>query len=306
MILLPPVFVISIAVAGTLKSQLRQGCNCGVPAALGWWSTGLLTGLALVFGPMISVEMIEQLVMPHLRYQIGRSPSFPARIFFPDWVVYALLAVGLPVLWTTRRYLALLFLMWLAGYIAALNLLPSVRSSYHLLVLVPAVVLAGAALGSLATRTGRYRRFYWSATLGLAITFLSFSLLRLTMPEHWRTGEKSSDFFAEAMRLLEGYDGHWMATSRQTLAFRAGLLVPPELAVTSMKRFSTGFLDIEQMMRVIDKRRVAFVFEDPRWPTDLRKVLRKRIRSDYCIVMALPQVRLWQRRELVEPNKCLR
>ena len=97
-----------------------------------------------------------------------------------------------------------------------------------------------------------------------------------------------------------------MATSRQTLAFRAGLLVPPELAVTSMKRFSTGFLDIEQMMRVIDKRRVAFVFEDPRWPTDLRKVLRKRIRSDYCIVMALPQVRLWQRRELVDPNKCLR
>ncbi len=73
-----------------------------------------------------------------------------------------------------------------------------------------------------------------------------------------------------------------------------------------MKRFSTGFLDIEQMMRVIDKRRVAFVFEDPRWPTDLRKVLRKRIRSDYCIVMALPQVRLWQRRELVDPNKCLR
>ncbi len=69
-----PVFLISIAVVGTRNSQLQRGRYYGVPAALCWWSTGFLTTLVLLFGPTFSPEMIEQLVMPHFRYQAGRSP----------------------------------------------------------------------------------------------------------------------------------------------------------------------------------------------------------------------------------------
>ena len=300
-----PVFLISIAVVGTRNSQLQRGRYYGVPAALCWWSTGFLTTLVLLFGPTFSPEMIEQLVMPHFRYQAGRSP-LSAGIFFPDWAVYVLLALGLPALWATRRFLSLPFLMWLAGYALALNLLASIRSSYHLLVLVPAVVLAGASLGSVALLAGRYRRFRPSATLGLTSLLLGFALLRLTAAAHWRTEEKPSDFSEEALQLLEGYDHHWMATSRQMLAFRAGLLVPPKLAVTSKKRFRSGFLDSESVLQVIEERRVAFVFESRRWPSELRKLLRKRLRRNYCVVMARPQVRLWQRRDLAGPGRCRR
>ncbi len=298
-----PVFLISIVVARPLKSLLQKGKSRVAPG-LCWWSSGFLAGLAVVFGPMISPEMMEQLVMPHLQSQTGRSPLLAEAAFLPDRAVYLLVLVGLPALWITGRRTALPFVMWLTAGTIVLHLLPEIHSSYHLLVLVPAVVLAGAALGSLAARKGRYRRLFQGATLGMGIALLAFALPRLNMPEHWRTGAEPG-LFRDAMRPLEGYEGHWMATSRQTLAFRAGLLVPPELAVTSRKRFTSTGLDAGQVLHAIGKHRVAFVFEDWRWPRSLRKELSRRIQADYCVIMGLPQVRLWQRRDLAESNQCI-
>ena len=96
----------------------------------------------------------------------------------------------------------------------------------------------------------------------MGIALLAFALPRLNMPEHWRTGAEPG-LFRDAMRPLEGYEGHWMATSRQTLAFRAGLLVPPELAVTSRKGSSRPLAwTAREVLHAIGKHRVAFVFED--------------------------------------------
>ena len=303
---LVPVFLLSVTVASTPKPGVQRWNRYPVLRASGWWTAGLLTCLAVVFGPMISPELVEQLVMPHLLGQGQGSPSLPVAIFHGNLGVYSLAALGGAVLWVTRRGPALLFVTWLIVGVSALCLHHPVWPSHGLLILVPAVVVAAAALGSLAARAGRYQRVFHTLGLGMGVALVSFSIPRFIVQKHWETGAEPSFFYPQVMRHLDGYHGQLMVTSRQTLAFRAGMLVPAQLAVTSSKRFETGFLDIEQVIQVIEDRKVAFVFEDGRWPIAVRHAFRARIAADYCRVMVGGQARLWQRRDLVQAGECLR
>ena len=75
-----------------------------------------------------------------------------------------------------------------------------------------------------------------------------------------------------------------VVTSKQIRAFRLGLVVPPELAVTSAKRYRTGQLSARSVARIVTERRPDVVILDNRWPPPVRRALLAAVADGYRLV----------------------
>jgi tetratricopeptide (TPR) repeat protein len=72
----------------------------------------------------------------------------------------------------------------------------------------------------------------------------------------------------------------WVFADRQMFAFRAGLLVPPELSVTSQKRMRTGSLSPEQVVQTLeDYAPEQIVFCG--WRMDMTPAMRRFLNENY-------------------------
>lgn len=127
---------------------------------------------------------------------------------------------------------------------------------YHhaLMLLVPMCVLAGPVLGGVATRTaGAILQLEWrkippmAAPLAVAVLLSAHIMAR---PVINRIAEADSRVAARALAAFSR-PGDLLVTDRPMLAFRAGLKVPPELAVWSRKRMKIGQLTEADILRVI-------------------------------------------------------
>ena len=73
----------------------------------------------------------------------------------------------------------------------------------------------------------------------------------------------------------------WVVTDRPMYAFRAGLLVPPNLAAISRKRLTTGALTEQQVLDTIRERRPEQVLLTRfKWPS-ITKYLKEHYRVLY-------------------------
>jgi hypothetical protein len=300
-----PIFLTLSAISATRKPWFKVSNVYAISRVLVLWGAGFLVAAIIVFGPVMSSELVESLVTPHLKAQSGKGPSMPIWIFRRDAILYFVAVIGLIILLVTKRTRSLPIVIWLLCGILVLYFHHPVRSSHRLLVIIPTVIIVSSALGALVGQRGPYRKASLFVAIGMGVVLVIFSMYRFSMNQHWQTGSEPSAFYPEVIRYLEGYENSEMATSRQTLAYRAELLVPPELAVTSEKRFKTGFLTVEQTIQIIHARRVAFVFLDRRWPHKLRRILHRRIKSEYCPVMIRKDAVLWKRRDLLKDGECL-
>ena len=77
-----------------------------------------------------------------------------------------------------------------------------------------------------------------------------------------------------------------MITSRQMYAFRAGISVPPNLAVTSGKRISAGLLGEDDLLRALDLFKPEQVVLTNKWPETLRSAMRRALREGYVRIYA--------------------
>ncbi len=72
-----------------------------------------------------------------------------------------------------------------------------------------------------------------------------------------------------------------MAVARPTYAFRAGRPVPPNLAVTSWKRFRVGLLSNKRVAEDIAKAKPDTVLLSSRWPGSVRAAVVKKIKKTH-------------------------
>ena len=102
-----------------------------------------------------------------------------------------------------------------------------------------------------------------------------------------------------AMRQLAGRT-RWVVTDRQMLAFRAGLRVPPPLAVTSLKRRWAGHLDDTDLMNALDTYAPEQIYLSGR-RVPLTGVLMAYLRPRYEITWEDPRGgRFFVRNDIVE------
>ena len=269
------------------------------------WISGFLVGTLLIFLPVFSKEIPQQLLSLHLQARAAETPSIPESIYINDLPFYLLAFAGSIILLVTRKLRSLPAIVWLIAAVAVIYFHHPVQSSHRLLMVIPAAILVGAGIGALVDFRYRYK-WYTLAIAGIMLIALGvFSGVRFLSPAHWRTGAEPSAFLTQAMSHLDGYEHSKMATSRQTLAFRAKMLTPPELAVTSMKRFSTGQIDVSDILKAIREQDVAFVFLDSRWPKHIIEPLFQGIRHDYCVVLNRKDSVMWKNRKIALPGECL-
>lgn len=143
-------------------------------------------------------------------------------------------------------------LIWFGAAFAALLLHSPVWRHHTLLLAVPLAWLGGVfayQLGAFLDVTPTRQRFVFA--IPLFFVFLAYPSFRAPGRMHDKT-----DFAAvEALKQNAGSNAGWVFSDRPMDAFRAGLLVPPEVVVFSGKRQSAGNLSTSDILYSLKLRR---------------------------------------------------
>lgn len=215
------------------------------------------------------------------------------RFLREDPVLYLFAAVGFFTLLLRRNTQLSLFSFWLLLGIASLIDHYPIWPHHRLLLSIPAAALAGIGGGAAVDGVVRWFRKLQPAAFQRAIlpTLLTGSLLlapsalllgfskdrraHLLSPPTWSNSEKDWKIYAKFKEQAE--DAKLVVASRPLFAFRAGIPVPPELAVTSWKRFRSGQLNQKQVIREIQKSSPEVLLLSTRWPATVRAAVRKEL-----------------------------
>jgi hypothetical protein len=195
----------------------------------------------------------EQLIAPHRTASAARPWwATPAAVTVmrrdSDLLLLAGGAVALAIAGRAHSRYILVPLVWLGCAGVAIQMHRPVRSHHSLLLVFPAAWVGGVFIDAMLALREPARQ--WSSRA--ARTALSAFLILLPV---WQCGKlvaATIRVFDTRMRREEGRlvadlksrraETRWMVTDLQIYPFAAGLVSPPELAVTSAKRRDTGAL----------------------------------------------------------------
>jgi hypothetical protein len=333
---LAPVFIGGLLVEAALRRP-RSWLRLGGPAMLWTAACGvtLLGAAALLLRPwQVSAagqaEFLRQLIQPHFGAAGLATAALPEEAqTINTYLAGSLPALGLALLGAglgvaRRRWLMLYPAAWVGlAYLALLNYRP-VWGHHQALVTVPAALLAGVAtaeaLGGAARWAASWRPRWEAQPAGsppagagaLAVTAVGLLLLAWTLAQLappaltlFASGQvpdsprlSSEERFMKKIAVYAPQT-RWMATDLAMYAFRAGLPVPPELAVISWKRLAVGGLSDAALLEILQQRQPEQVllgrFEFPG--------IEPYLAEKYVLVLergeARQRVRLFVRRDLL-------
>ena len=295
-VFLPPIFVLYIAIN---SPKARTLTSWGKPvAAVAVWSVACLVVILACLYPLLPQDA-TMLYDTHVQstQAEGRSLSILGGFASADRTLYGSAAVGLILLIVRRNAWSSLglFALWLVGGVTALSFHNPVWYHHRLLLAVPAAVMAGAGIGMLLRiRQTWIPSHYWTrvGAIGIAIV-LTVSLGWINEEDRFQAMREPltmsvGDRDRVVQRIIDRYRP-WtrsMITSRQMYAFRAGISVPPNLAVTSEKRMSVGLLGEDDLLRALDLFKPEQVVLTNKWPETLRSAMRRALREGYVRIYA--------------------
>ena len=185
-------------------------------------------------------------------------------------------------------------LAWSLLSLLALAHYSPVWSHHRYVLLIPAAAVFGlglAELGSWVQSTQCWR----ARLLPVVILVLVGSTAFLLWPPE--RGQQLARYYTKeatpssAARTLEKLsrlapEARTMTTFQQMQAYRLGLTVPPQLAVTSRKRFHSGELDAEKVAHLALQADSDIVCFDGRWPRAAASRVQRAIRSTHRRVLS--------------------
>lgn len=268
---LAPIFVLGL-LAGEFyppgsQSNLAERIRPALIWSLVFVVFTLAAGLTLT-GP----GNVMQLIAPHAAASqadlSAGSQNYPITFYLRDsWSILFLAGVGAAFTIVQRRGLMLYPLAWMVcAMVILLNLRP-VWFHHQMLVTLPAAMLAAGAVAETlhliprAIRSPSSLGWSWvwlaAGTVGLILVLATRPVKALQQFQAAETapGEVRAPFEDKVMRRIQQYADrtNWMVTDLPMYAFRAGIPVPPELAVISGKRFAAGELSEQDIIAVVDE-----------------------------------------------------
>ncbi|GIW71849.1 MAG: hypothetical protein KatS3mg102_1391 [Planctomycetota bacterium] len=265
-VLLLPVFALVLV-------RAAQGLRARVRVA-GAWCAGL--GAVLAAAAAAVGLPAEQLWSPHLGEATARV--FAERGGFAElgrelaqrWHLLVLAALALWGAAGERRWPRAAALVWLLVAAAALGLHRPLWWHHLLLLEVPLVWLGGAGLGAVLGRLGCGRgsglaagrgRLLAAGVLGAALALGAAGAARSSaeLRSAFAAGATAQDQAVLEMLGVLGRGVRWVLTDRPMDAFRAGLVVPPPLAVLSRKRLLSGQLEPQELFAALERYRPEVV-----------------------------------------------
>jgi hypothetical protein len=261
-VILGPIFLVGIL----LHIWRRRGRASGFVdqiRPLIWWAVGILPVALIVVFFMIGPANILPLINVHLA--AGASPEMQAiaetrsiSSFLEDsLLVFGLSFIGSLIVVWKKAWHALYLIVWaLAGYgLLSWVILPA-WFHHQLFITIPAAILAAIAMGSavvdLGSRLSESRLWRLNSFASVLVLVLSVFMLfdrvpptvdnfQLDLP-NFGSPDLSSDVDFEIVALIGNFSDRtdYLFTDRPMYAFRSGVAMPPELAVITQKRYSTG------------------------------------------------------------------
>ncbi len=284
----------------TILTQVRGGV-----VALTIWTAGLVVGGVVAFLPLIEAGTLSGLIEAHARSRqaaTGGADGVRALRHFleDDLLLFSLATLGFISAAQKRKTGPLWFGLWfLACFIGLYDHNP-VWTHHRTLLTVPAAVLAGYGIGqtwsssarlpaaeethpanSLTDRTSMQPLpFFGLILLGTLLLFSHEDRIEeVTRPESWSNSRMDWRIFETFQKPAQ--HSTYVAAARPTHAFRANKPIPPNLAVTSSKRFVTGLLSANAVAQEIENYQPETVLISRRWPGSVRAAVRKEIRDSH-------------------------
>jgi len=273
MITLPVAVLVFLAMLQTAWSKRGDSQRKGRwlrPVLL--WSGGFVGAGAVAFLLTIPINDIMQLIRPHLSAQEKMASTGFDQVFLDmvkaDYAFALLGFVGLLRILGKRDWFSILAVVWcLMSYVLLWRHRPLWYHHYPLLA-VPLCWTAGIGMGAVfsaeAWRACSPRRGLRAvfATLVLLLSLCFGVLAAVHIPakferEHEYAGRyvmmAPGDLYTVAVLRQFKDRTDYVVTDRQMLAFSAGIRVPPELSVTSVKRMRSGSLSMETLLRLLEE-----------------------------------------------------
>lgn len=336
-------FTAFMAPALVLLVQARIFTNWRRPSRRAFALASTFSGalaLALVVGawPLLTRGTWSGLIETHSSMRASRGEDFDgigtvSNFLEQDVGLYALAALG--VVWAVirKRHLVHLWTCWLVlGLISLADHYP-VWPHHRLLLSAPAAALAGfgvaeslLALRALVTRglarRGPNREHSAGRALSLGLTAVVFSVATLPAigvlvavpergeqilrPPQWSS--ESRDWAIHKVFLRYAERARLVAASRPIHAFRAGRAMPPDLAVTSWKRFRSGQLSAAAVSAEVIEFAPEVLLMSHRWPGSTRKLVLKSVKKTHCQIQRWPHqsTELWVKKSLLTPDELTR
>lgn len=316
---LAPIFISGLLIDGYKRQAMSADWREAVQPVLVWGlaiaATGTLFLLTLV-GP----GYLDQLLLPHLAANLegsmeARAAGFDLAYYLaPGRYLLFLALLGVVIAFWSRRWLLGYLVAWAGGAYLLLSFQTPVWYHHQLLVTVPAAMLAGVGTGELwrvGRRSTRGTRLSWAdwalALLGAfglpVVMWTRLPDVRPRFRSHAQAVSRRDEDFLEDNAILRemtryASETRWVVTDLPIYAFRAGLLVPPELAVFTEKRLETGFLTEAQVLESIEAYQPEQVLLGRFEYDALQEYLARRYRS----VAEKTGVRLYIREGVLPPQ----
>lgn len=221
---------------------------------LGLYGIGLLfTFLVIVYGTGVD---LWQLTHPHLQasgLNPDRSISPVLTLMRRDWMLAILACSSVCLMSRESKWRHALPFIWFVTAAGVLHNHWPVWRHHGLLLVIPASWAAGRMVIHLWDRGWKWssgRSEYWSrVAVCLIIVWGTYTACRAI----YRLAEGQDGAGPKVTRLLQqnAGDGAWVYTDRLMPAFRAGLVVPPPLAVVSVKRQQSGELSDQRLIDIL-------------------------------------------------------
>ena len=311
---LAPIFVIGLVTSEYFFLDKQDNGWRKLSPALIWSLTFLIFTLlagVIAVGP----GNISQLILPHFAASqadlSGETQIYPITFYLREsWAILLLAILGIGYAFQQRRWLMCYPIAWMAC--AALILLNTRPVWFHhqMLITLPAAQLAGGAAAD--TLHLLHRAIRSPSSLGKSWVWLGSGIVALLLVLATRPAQAISQFETpgaaateqrapfedRVMRKINQYAErtNWMVTDLPMFAFRAGIPVPPNLAVISGKRFVSGALTEETIIETVREYSPEQVligrFELPR--------LEQSLLENYTLVLERKQeLKLYIRKDLL-------
>lgn len=290
-IFLIPVFGVSLLVWGYGKHRSLFKFDS-------WHSTtiffaGFVIISLIIFTPFDLPKAFDSLLNTHLSarssfHGVADGAKKLSRFFLDDAFLYSLTAIGAVVTTLKRDSKMLLWLLWfLSATIALYDHVP-IWPHHRLLLTVPGAILAGFAVGTFISFIHPYIKIptlavwitWCVAIVAMGVLIFADSNSPTSLSSKVR---KKTKIELEIQHEINRYqkDIHYVIASKQIHAFYLSKPVPPNLAVTSRKRFINKFLSFEDIASDIKKYSPEMIIITRRWKKDIRRAIREEIKAEY-------------------------
>jgi 4-amino-4-deoxy-L-arabinose transferase-like glycosyltransferase len=313
---LAPVFVTGILIGAYAQAEDKKKFWRYLSPPFLW---GIILVVILVLSGvfLIGLDNLEQLFGDHLTASNFFSESDKLTSVLSSSYPFLFLGfVGFIYLVMKREWLGLYLATWAVVYMIVFSIYTPVRYHYILLITVPAAMLGSIpaifAVNFLSTvaqyvkkLSPKIANFHYTILALIALILVFFRLpegfiVLEAVPSLSSTGLGLDEYDAHFLGLMTQYapQTNWVVTDKPMYAFRAGLSVPPELAVLSKKRIQTGYLTQEEIIEIIQQYQPEqILLERFDFPN-----VEAAMQTDYEILYAHEGVRLYIRADISQNN----